>query len=794
MREMAALRQLEENTQEGESFYFMVPDEVTTDAELSSLLCPQLRTSYTYGWMSTVAQLAIPECLASASNMSSLSLIGAWVLNSFGHLPPNMSRIYFHDTKFALNTVNSVKDGFKPDGSLDWVELFEVLPSLGSLIVERGNLRTTLPDTIPVGFELEISDIEGLSGSVPSTLFDRFMDVPSTHSPLSFRLKVNWGRLTGPIPANLFAPLAGKTFSKFSFSIVANLLLTGPLPNPLPDTMVMNGTGDVEFEFALARNRLSGSIPANFVVPLLGSGAHVMVDLSGNELTGTYPSAFFQSMSPLRTFSFLLHDNQLNGTLPSKMLTATLQPSPSLASIDFAVRYNRLTGTIPEQFFTSTFPTDLFPTPRLSLDFNGNSFTGYVNPLLIRDRIDRPLFLQQLTLNVGGGSLSGTLPSSLLSDVFDASASDLYITLDFSRNNLEGTIPDAYAELLGSHAMVDLRLDHNRFTGSIPAFCSPGTHFSYPYPWYRMFFNNNQLNGTLPEAWNSSCGLYWVDVSSNVQLNGTIPKNLLNNTRIDTFRASDTDLTGDLPPVHPNVRALDLSSTKVSFCSNASQSSLTHPEFECKLRCTEAASCSSAYYGCDVTCKPCVPAAAPSADFECLDGIWTAASVSNSTTLVVLRGASMAISGDLLADTVEFHQLPVGLSALRLGGCAPNLKTVSLRLTAAEVDAIYNNLHGGGSSYSFISFDSRGPLQCHDASKLAIKIHPIEGTCRKPTLKPQFYRYPSNEEYFNGFCTINTSGCNRWWIILISVLIPVIVVGIVITIVAVVLCGKKSSA
>lgn len=671
-------------------------------------------------------------------------------------------------------------DGFGSNGWLDWVELFKLLPRLKSFSVDGTNLRLMLPDRLPIGFELTLSYTHGLRGSIPSTLFENYRNASSTGS-LNISLTV--GRLNGTIPADLFAPLAGNTFSKFHFALTYQRL-TGPLPSPLPDDMVIDGPEDVSFVFNMAYNKLYGSIAEHFVVPILGTGADVHVSLAGNHFTGTYPSAFFRSMSPLRSFSFKLNSNYLSGTLPAKMLTATLQPSASSVSVEFNVNSNQLSGTIPECFFSSTFNSADFSLSRISLDFALNYLQGSVSPHIIRENINNSLSLQYLSLNLGSNALTGTLPPSLLTNLFSSSSSDeTSLALDFSFNLLEGSLSAAYAEAVRSLSSIKLRLNNNYFSASIPAFCSSGIHPST----YWLQLNNNQFNGSLPDAWNAVCGLKHVSIRSNPLLSGTIPNHFLNMTHLRSFYASNTNLSGNLPPVHHSLENLDLSNSALSFCSEASRSSITiKPRYVCRLRCTDASECAtSSFPGCDLSCPVCSPSTAPSPAFKCIDDMWTASQFSNST-LVVPRNARMAITGDLSATTVEFHDMN---STLHIGGCAPNLATVSFKLLAADADnEIYNHAYGHG----LIFFTAQSPPPCHNASKLAIHIESFN--CRKLRLEPMVTQQGRYQEYFSAHSYFTSSGCNRSWIIIIiSVLIPVIIIGIVVSIVAVVLCGKKSN-
>lgn len=88
--------QLGDATEIGESddstLFIDVPDEIHTNEELSSWLCPQLGPLYTTVRLEMFRRLSVPKCLASFTNISSLTLDG-FRLDSFALIPRNVTHL-----------------------------------------------------------------------------------------------------------------------------------------------------------------------------------------------------------------------------------------------------------------------------------------------------------------------------------------------------------------------------------------------------------------------------------------------------------------------------------------------------------------------------------------------------------------------------------------------------------------------------------------------------------------------------------------------------------------------------
>ncbi|KAG8075043.1 hypothetical protein GUJ93_ZPchr0006g42165 [Zizania palustris] len=108
------------------------------------------------------------------------------------------------------------------------------------------------------------------------------------------------------------------------------------------------------------------------------------------------------------------------------------------------------------------------------------------------------------------------------------------VTINLSNNKIGGTIPEDLPVTLQN-----LFLSANKLTGSIPA--SLATLKSLA----AMSLNDNQLNGQLPDAFDSLVGLVNLDISSN-NFTGVLPPSMKSLSSLTTMRIQDNRLSGTL--------------------------------------------------------------------------------------------------------------------------------------------------------------------------------------------------------------------------------------------------------
>ncbi|XP_027352901.1 receptor like protein 21-like [Abrus precatorius] len=386
--------------------------------------------------------------------------------------------------------------------------------------IPSNNISSILPN-------LQFLNLSGnqIQGSIP----DEFgqMNILNT-------LDLSDNNLSGKIPPNISGDRSLLRFLKLS-----NNKLDGPVFENLKflEQLYLDG------------NSLSGSIPSGFFDMTLE-----YVDISNNHLVGKLPSVV-RNWAYLETLS--LSNNRLEGSIP-----------PSLAELDFLVyldiSHNNLTGSVPS-FVNSSLSYIHLSNNRLSglsksmfsknsyivmLDLSYNEITGSITEM-IQDLVNARLNI----LIMKGNQFTGHLPQQICQLV------DLSI-LDLSFNNFSGAIPNClgkmpfenddlnaaiYGYLRGEHANAGILIPniHEKanfttkkmpytYTGSILAFMS-GIDLSH-----------NKLNGSIPFELGNLTKVRALNLSHN-DLNGQIPSTFSNLVQIESLDLSFNKLSGQIP-------------------------------------------------------------------------------------------------------------------------------------------------------------------------------------------------------------------------------------------------------
>jgi hypothetical protein len=210
--------------------------------------------------------------------------------------------------------------------------------------------------------------------------------------------------MSGPIPPQL------TSLAELSFLLLDRNNLTGPLPAPFGDSLILLGASE---------NQLSGAIPGT----LGGSnGGPLYLDLSSNLFNGSIPPTWPEDLSLLN-----LAENDLTGRIPPELGAFSDLILVSLSG-------NQLSGTIPPTLGNLTFLQ--------GLNLADNNLTGPIPPEL--GKLTR---LRYLTLS--GNQLSGTLPPAL-------GGLNRLTYLAAGRNNLSGPFPGGFGQL-GNLSIADFR-------------------------------------------------------------------------------------------------------------------------------------------------------------------------------------------------------------------------------------------------------------------------------------------------------------------------------------------------
>ncbi len=293
----------------------------------------------------------------------------------------------------------------------------DALPMLVTLDFSRNNgvIESTGPLTGP---------IPALTGLIHLQSFNGYLSkftgsIPSLSGLTALRdFDVSDNQLSGALPS-LSGLVSLETFSanNQTYPPVSGNRLTGGIP-ALTGLTLLKG-------FSVNGNLLSGAIPS-----LTGLGNLQGIVVSDNNLSGSIPS--LSGLAGLG--AFVAFNNQLTGAIPS------LAGAPNLTT--FHVGNNQLTGSIP--------PISGLTLLR-SFHVERNLLTGSL-----------PAFTNIGALAgfyAGHNQLTGPLPS--LASAFNLGE------LNVSYNSLSGTLPTL--RVAATSQMVALHLDHNLFSGALPA-------------------------------------------------------------------------------------------------------------------------------------------------------------------------------------------------------------------------------------------------------------------------------------------------------------------------------------
>ena len=715
----------------------------------------------------------LPSCLASSNSL--LGFTGQnLIIETFTTFPTSLGTLQLLNCLFAVNTGLNVT-GLDTQSRVVWTQIWDHLTNLHVFQVTSSLLTGSLSGTLPSRITTFVVNDNRLTGVIPADFFSgpisRIDDVSAI--TLSFHLDNN--QFTGDIPADLFT--AWKSlYGAFDFDFSDNHLTSIPssLFHPLENAYL------AQLTINLARNSLSGSLPSTiFPLNIIRSYGVISFDASSNLFTGSVPDDMLGSLSQVGSLDWILMGN------------------------------TRLTGSLPQHFFPASWDYTI-GINNLNLDFSRCGFTGVIPSTFLSGRMSYNLTIASLYLNLGNNSLTGTLPNDLL----HVTGTPNYILtpnmlLDFSRNALagplpndlfkfaryptgfslnlkmhnnpllDGVFPQAFLQpfhLAGSALNVDFSF--TQLSGDLPGACST-LHTEYQ-------LSNSLFDGSIPSSWaNGGCNFFSVDISNNSNLQASIPPNLFTQTNMQYFNAKNTPLTGLLPDVTQTTMLLQLSKTNIQFCNSSSGAIDASTSLECDLSETLACGCPENYPAqCNSTCAPippylmptadqppvstgCTISTRPSAEFTCVNGVWTAPATNAPILTIPPRAGTVVVVGNLSSSTLIFHGTG---STIYINGSTVNLTIITLELDSNQV----KNL--GGQKVLQILVNTSGSSSNTDLSLVNVNTKVTSG-CRK---------VKSEKATFDGgktlgvYLSVDSSGCNTWWIILVSVVVAVIVIAAVV--------------
>lgn len=658
---------------------------------------------------------------------------------------------------------------------LDYSLLFATFPSLAKLTIHSCDLRGTLPDTIPgtlINFALPGNNI---SGTIPSTLFSNY---PS--NTLSINIDLSHNLLTGTLgQIDLAATPALSSYSLWlsynqleaidSNTIKGSLQAITSFSVRLDHNELTGGASELLYNFdlssanlqtfdvALDYNHLIGSSPPTWNT-IIGKNfpnlRHFSLTMSHNKLSGlpTALSVGFSDNMQLVNLSFSA--NFLAGAMsPDYLLftSATLGPTPSsqVVTVDFSQNYALDTHSVRMNLLNLTLTSYVL--------FNVSSTTGsgiYNRPFFNTDAHTLKLasFVVDISNSLGWTGFSvDSLRSLNVAQLGNATVGTAF-TFIASNTSIAGQL------LLPS---LSNRLDTQLLT-------------------VELHFDRTLLDSFVLEV-DAEKYLTYVDLSNNMVITGPLPDSLFTSSAVlVTLYAHHTSFDSMYPPQLESqpatLRHLDLSyNTDILFCNT--QTPWLPPYLEsCRLQGTGAATCPELYpemctYDDNIPPAPIAPSSPlpptcrgtpPSADFTCINGVWTSTGTVSTPTLTI--STSVVIQGNLTSTSVVIQGYSTNIT---LYGCANNLTTVTVQLTQEEVKELKTKL-----IHQLISINSSDPA-CRSLDQVALNTQvDDQKSCKKIKVDKI-----ATAGSLSGIFTPDSSGCNVWWIVLVSVIAGVIIVG-----------------
>ena len=785
-----------------------------TNTTFASRYCAELNSTHDTVNINNPHSIAIviPYCTSENTVDSLVSLTANhMIIDNFASLPSSLNHLQcltctiMPSADFATPTTATPSSapsavtyiGF--DASTGTIEWSSALAHLSNLKELRLPLATAISPTLPpklgpklISFDMHSS---GLSGPIPSTFFE---DVATVSEDSDLVIDVSYNQLSGDLPPALLS-----YFSTTSVLLKLNFNFNGNgVTGPYPETFFHGLTTHTsELMWQGYNNHMNGSIPANLFPPdLITDSFHF--DGSGNFFSDSIPANLFINLPIGIQFVFIMSNNLLSGPLPANLFGIGWFPD---GTFYLHLDHNELSGSIPPGLLSSSL-TSNFTIDAFILDLNHNYLNGTIpESLLFRylTQVKREsdsssasydegtpvgIFAGSLfRLDLGFNNLSGVIPPKLLSMSYDTDGTfNLGNVVTLSGNQLSGPIPsELWDTVPATTALFVLEVDDNAFTGPLPSAC--------PAARWRFYAHNNSIDGTIPTSW-SDCRLEMVRLNNNPELGGSIPANF-SNSGIQSFDASYTSLSGVIPILPSSLTLLKLGHTNIDFCNPQSISQMEGFTNICEVDFTSACECPAAY-----TCQPSIPCSAvpsepmspsrfnppsstcrletrPGPNFQCLSGQWRSVGAFDPTVFIVPSGAgSVIITEDTTMRSIILKDIG---SQVTFESCAANLSSVKVELSKEQVESF-------GKQTLTQPLITAQNTSCTNLNRIALSSTATSG-CKKINSRPSV---SSDGRTLSAIFTINSSSCNRWWIILVSVICALVLLTVIILIVIFVMVPK----
>ena len=574
----------------------------------------------------------------------------------------------------------------------------------------------------------------------------------------------------------------------------------GTLPQTIPSSFTT---------FTLHGNHISGTIPSSLLEDYasLTSTAQKRFTwaFARNELSGIIPGNLLRTIPGYTSFSLSLDQNLLTGVIPSTFLYMT--QSSTLTGVDISFGNNLFVDTVPSDLWG--LPNYLPALTSLSimatnLDLSGALPTNWVQQYSFPN-------LDSFTLILSRCRLTGTIGNGILPLTASALTS-LNLNLDSNplntavAPNFFQTVVDGVGYRTSDTPSVLLGFSNCGIPGSL---LIPSMPNSGPVPNLSLVMANNTL-GSISVPASSSSYIWWLDLSDNPVLYGNVENLFVSPTSIlSVLDLSRTGVSGNIPDMASMTTTrlvlMRLDETAIVFCFNETNRSpwVSSTLSECSLRGTSASRCSYLYPSqCLMDTIPTAPEIAPnfeipetaippiapptptpvecrgtrpSEQFKCINGVWTSTSTVTAPTLVISPGTlEVVVDGNVTSGTVVLQGIG---SSITVTGCFTNLSVVTIQLTPEDLKKL-----GSHSEVQLL----RSSGNCSDYSTVAVGTTVTGSSCR--TVKVD--KVTTSNGSLNGVFSVSSSGCNLWWIILVSVLAVLTISGVIVLLVVLYLRKK----
>lgn len=530
----------------------------------------------------------------------------------------------------------------------------------------------------------------------------------------------------------------------------------------------------------------------------------------------------------------IMTGSDLVGTLPNHISSSSL----NMMSISTAVG-SKLSGTISPNWFRQ-YPS-LSSLTLSNLDLSGTipnyGMQSLETMILARNKFTHwpPLIINATT---GFGAPAGLyyidLSSNSLQQLPSESDFQTMKLLTFivqSNPTLSVPFPNIFPSTgtprTSSTLVVLINAGGCQFTGNLPEIpLAQISTYKSSGKQPTITFTNNQFNGSIPSSW-SKASFSSLALANNplegtlaqIDSNGLVLSNPLNDT--EELTISSYGLTGPMFNISalPRLKTINLSLPAVDFCASFNAGGYLFTYAPALTSCTlagNAGSCRAAYPSiCTVTnvviqpptvtpnnptssptpanpptdpstpegtlqpppvSEPVLacPLPSPGAAFTCANGIWLSEGSVMEEKLILPGSSTTTIIGDLTTSTIVIGS---SSSTINVTGCIAtsggDTPSITITLTQTDLEEIIKN---GGSLTAHLL------LQAPSCGAISPSSVNIDTSAIKSCKKVKTDKIGTSSGFSATF-TVNSSGCNRWWIILVSVICGVIILAIIVVVV-----------